>query len=435
VTRSQLFAYALPAMALAMLTGPVFALLPDFFTAEVGLPLAATGLALLLSRVWDALCDPLVGLYADRLPSRLGMRKALMAAGAPLMLLGAWLLFMKGTQLTPLTLGLSSMLLFTGWTFAKLAHDAWGAELQHDSAARLRITGAREGLALVGGLMAILLIGWGKLPEGPGTGRALELLFLLVAGLILIGWTSALMLVPDRSERSSAPQGLRRQLALLNRLPRLKRLAATYLVNGLANALPATLFLPFVAHGLERPDLQGPLILLYFVSAILGVPLWYHLGKKLGKARAWRFSMLVAALVFAPAALLGPATAIWFAPVCVITGICLGGDLMLPPALQADVLDDDRARTGESRSGLLFALLGFLAKFAYALAPGIALPLLAWAGFAAAAGAVNASPALWMLALLYAGVPALLKLGAAFLLRPQEWNDEHRIADRESAGL
>jgi glycoside/pentoside/hexuronide:cation symporter, GPH family len=424
INTKTIFAYALPAMALAMLTGPVFALLPDYFTADVGLPLAATGTALLLSRLWDAVCDPLIGITADRLPTHFGakhfgMRKLLMLLGLPMMLTGAYILFVRGMSLTPLTLGLASIVMFTGWSACKLAHDAWGAELGSDGPTRIKITGMREALALLGGLVAICIIGWGKLPGGPGTQAALAILCTLVAGLALIGWFVALRLAPDTAQRAPATLDWRSEIrSLRNNVP-LRRLVMVYLVNGLANALPATLFLPFVVHGLGRPDLQGPLILLYFICAIAGVPLWIWAGKRFGTVRAWAASMGLAACTFVPAYFLTPGDHIWFALVCVGTGVCLGGDMLLPPAIQADILDDDQQQTGRTRAGLLFAILSFIAKLAAALAPFIGFTVLAMAGFDNRSGAVNSTSAIATLALLYALVPAGLKLCAVAML--QKW--------------
>lgn len=412
-------------MALAMLTGPVFALLPDYFTADVGLPLAATGTALLVSRLWDAICDPLIGITADRLPTHIGqyqfgMRKLLMLLGLPMMLTGAYVLFVRGMSLNPLTLGLASIIMFTGWSACKLAHDAWGAELSSDGPTRIKITGMREALALLGGLIAICIIGWGKLPSGPGTQAALVILCALVVVLALIGWYAALKFVPDTAARARTILDWRSELRRLRNNAPLRRLVLVYLVNGLANALPATLFLPFVVHGLGRPDLQGPLILLYFVCAIAGVPLWIWAGKRFGTVRAWAGSMGLAAFIFVPAYFLTAGDHIWFAFVCVGTGICLGGDLLLPPAIQADIVDGDRLQSGQTRAGLLFAILSFVAKLSAALAPFIGFTVLAAVGFDNRSGAGNSASAIGTLALLYALVPAGLKLCAVAMLRNWE---------------
>ncbi|MSO98621.1 MAG: hypothetical protein EXR11_10450 [Rhodospirillaceae bacterium] len=54
--------------------------------------------------------------------------------------------------------------------------------------------------------------------------------------------------------------------------------------------------------------------------------------------------------------------------VCVVTGMGLGADLALPPALQADVVDFDILRNRQKRAGLFFAMWSMSTKFALALA-------------------------------------------------------------------
>jgi Na+/melibiose symporter-like transporter len=192
------------------------------------------------------------------------------------------------------------------------------------------------------------------------------------------------------------------------------RLIAAYLINGLANGLPATLFLLFVEHVLAAPERQGTLLFVYFLFGILGVPLWLRVARRLGKHRTWCVAMSINAAIFAFVPLLGPGDAAVFLAICVATGLCLGADLTLPSAIQADVVDLDTARGGGGRTGLYFAFWGMATKLALALAVGIGFGLLDLAGFAAAAD--NANGPLLALALLYAGLPVALKAVAIALM-------------------
>jgi glycoside/pentoside/hexuronide:cation symporter, GPH family len=411
-----LLLYGLPAAPLAMLTGPVFTVLPTYYAQSLGLSLSAVGLALLLARLWDSVCDPLVGVLADRTASRFGRRKPWIIAGLPLTVLGAFGVLLAQPGTSALMIGLASVLLYTGWTMMKLNLDAWGAELTGDYAERVRVTAAREGFGIVGGILVIGLIGWAVLPQGPGMGVALQWLFLIVAGWLLVSVPLALWRV---AEPAKAPSRLsfKAALAPLKHNKPLRQLCLAFFLNSFASALPATLFLLYVSFKLGRPDLQGPLIFLYFVSAVLAVPFWSWAGRKWGKDVAWRASMLVATVFFAPVAFFGSGLEIWFALICVITGICLAGDLLLPPAIQADVVDADAVESGAERAGLMFALLGLITKLSYALAVGLAFPVLEWAGFDQTPHAQNGATALLALGLLYGLVPAVLKLAAVASLR------------------
>jgi glycoside/pentoside/hexuronide:cation symporter, GPH family len=81
--------------------------------------------------------------------------------------------------------------------------------------------------------------------------------------------------------------------------------------------------------------------------------------------------------------------------------------------MQADVVDVDTAEGGGQRTGLYFAIWSVATKLALALAPALAFPLLDAAGFAAGTDATQGHT---MLALLYAGVPVVFKLAAAYLI-------------------
>jgi Na+/melibiose symporter-like transporter len=229
----------------------------------------------------------------------------------------------------------------------------------------------------------------------------------------------ALLLTLTRAPTAPAPAverpSWREGARLLARNRPLRRLLLAYVVNGTANGLPATLFVLFVAHVLQARELTGPLLALYFVAGVGALPAWVWLARRVGKRRAWTASLLLASLSFVWVPLLGPGDAVLFGLICVLSGLCVGADLALPASLQADIVGIDQAAGGGSRAGLLFGLWGMATKLALALAVGIAFPLLDLAGFDA--GGANGSGPLLALALLYGGLPVVLKLMAVPLLR------------------
>ena len=80
----RLAVFAALAIPLAGAGLPLAVYLPPYYAQELGLGLGAVGLIFMLSRVWDAVTDPLVGVLSDRSRSRFGRRKPWIAAGAPL---------------------------------------------------------------------------------------------------------------------------------------------------------------------------------------------------------------------------------------------------------------------------------------------------------------------------------------------------------------
>ncbi len=402
-----------------MLGLPLLVYLPGFYAEQVGIGLTAVGAILLLARLWDGVTDPLIGFLSDRTRSRFGRRRPWMIASLPLVLAGAWLLFRPPPEAGALHLLVWSFVVYLGWTMMQIPHQAWGAELSDDYAERARIAATREGFALGGVIVAAslpaLLPALGLAPADAGSAAALAAI--AVVTLVLLPATGAVLLVfvpepPPARDRSLAGRAAWRVL-VANRP--FRRLMAAYLLNGIANGLPSSLFLMFVAHRLQLEAMQGVFLLVYFLAGLAGVPLALALARRLGKQRAWCVAMIAtcAAVVWAP--LLPPGATLAFAAICLATGLGLGADLALPPAIQADVVDEDTAAGGEGRAGLYFAAWGMATKLALALAVGLAFPLLDLAGFAPRQTAVGGAGGL-ALAALYAWGPVALKLAAVGLM-------------------
>lgn len=408
--RLKHLAYALPALPLAALYLPLFSYVTPFYASERAVDLAALGAVWIAIRLFDAVSDPLAGWLSDRTPARIGRRRIWIVAAVPVIAVATWMAFVppEGAGLGHAALWL--FLLTLGWTLAQTPYVAWGAELEDGYAERTHVTAWREGFVLVGTLAAtVIYFGFG---EG-GDGLRAVAVFVVVALPVTVAVAAWRAGEPGSAPpvRLSVEAGWQ---AMRENLP-FRRLLVAWFLNGAANALPVTLFLFYVEHVLAAPEAAGPLLILYFVAAIAGVPLWGWLSHRFPKHRIWAGAMIFACAVFGLVLLLGPGDVTAFAVICVLTGLGLGADLTLPPSIQADVVALDRRRTGAARAGLFFALWQVTTKAALALASGIALMALAGAGFDATAAA-NDGTALTALALLYAAAPIALKLAAVRLM-------------------
>ncbi|MCY0095242.1 MFS transporter [Hoeflea ulvae] len=412
----KIIAYALPAIPLAALTLPLYVLVPTFYTETLGLSLASVGFALLLVRIFDAVNDPLIGWAADRFRPRFGRRRSLFALSLPLTAISAFMLFWPPVGVTTAWLVGWGLMLSLGYTAALIPFSAWGAELATDYHGRSRVTGWREGLTLVGTLIAIALpfaIGFDR---ATGVHGLAALALVILIALPLFG-TVAIIFTPEPAEHSRSRVNLKSGLAHLARNRPFLRLIAAFFLNGLANGIPATLFLYFVSARLGLPDARGPLLFFYFLCAIAGVPLATWAARRVGKHRAWCYGMLAACLAFAPAPVLPEGSLIAFAAICAITGLLLGFDLALPPAIQADVIDVDTAASGEQRSGTYFAAWSLATKLSLAGGVGIVFPVLAGFGFDPASSSETGA-GLTALAIAYAWVPIAAKLVSIAIM----WN-------------
>lgn len=425
-----LLVYGLPALALAIPTIPVYVQLPSFYATEIGLSLGAVGGALLAARLLDVVTDPLIGVLSDARPTRFGRRKPWIALGA---LLGGYAmmqLFLPPPGAGAAYLLLWAALLYLGWTLVAIPYAAWGAELSADYHERARITSLREGASLLGVLAAgALLAGGPQFGWSPADTQA----SVGIAAILIGAPTLALLLwlVPEARAAAAGPVSpkLGALLGGLQRNPPFLRLILAWLLNGLANGLPAALFPLYLRHVLQVGEhLQGMLIFAYFASGIAAIPLWLRLSRRIGKHRSWCAAMLLCCAAFILVPFLAPGQWQLFLVVCLVTGAALGADLALPPALQADVVDYDSWKFGRPRAGLLFALWSMASKLALAAAVGIAFPALDWLGFKATA-AENTPQALLSLVVIYALVPVVIKLITVTLV----WN--HPLTSRRHRAI
>jgi Na+/melibiose symporter-like transporter len=411
--RRTLTAYGLPGLPLAVATLPFYVFIPALYSQNLGLSLAQIGTALLAVRLLDAVSDPVVGILSDRTKSRWGRRKPWLLVAMPALIFSVFMVFDP-----PADAGLSYLLFWSSvltlaWTAAAIPYSAWGAELSMDRYQRTLITSAREGFVIVGTLIAagvpFLLNSFGNASLSV---HVVSIAY-VVAIMLPLSIGAALLWVPEMQVTPAPRIAWRKGIAALKENEPFQKLISAYLINATANGIPATLFILFVTHRLEMPETYGLLLFLYFLSGLIGIPLWLRLSKRFGKTGTWCLAMMLAmaAFVWTPF-VVGPGDIAVFTLITLISGIAVGADLALPPSIQADIIDIDFARTGHRRSGLYFALWGLATKLALGLAAGLSLPLLQSLGFnpqAEIADGTNSEASLFGLAAVYALLPVVLK--------------------------
>ncbi len=409
--------YGLLGLPLAFVALPLYVILPNHYAREFGAPLALLGLVLLAARLVDAVLDPWIGRWCDRLFARsIAAVLGASAVSAVVLALGLWgLLFppsaviAAGTTMLLAWAGLLMAITYTAYSVVSVAHQSWGARLGGNEAQRSRVVAWREGLSLLGVLIAAVL------PATLGLGATVS----TFAVLLTLGWWAW--------SRSATPIALKVAGPTLHlgpsplRQPAFLRLLAVFVINGTASAVPATLVLFFVQDRLQAsPSVEPAFLATYFLCAALSIPLWVRLVARIGLARTWLVGMALAVAVFIWAATLGAGDVVPFLIVCALSGIALGTDLTLPGAMLAGLI----GQLGErgQREGAYFGWWSFATKLNLALAAGLALPLLALFGYEPGA---RDPAALQTLTIAYCLLPCVLKLLAggalyALVIRPEQ---------------
>lgn len=386
---------SLYAMMLAAAGIPLYIHLPRFASVNLGIGLGAIGTILLAIRLIDLVQDPLIGWAIDRWP-RAQSLFAMMAAGG--LAIGFPLLFTprSGPNVVAELVAVL-VLLFSAYSLGMILLYGRSATLAKRPEPREMMTMAayRETGMLAGVMIAAIapavFVGLGASFQGyPAFGLFLGALAILTAIVTFPVWRRPAILGAHLSISGLGEAGALRLLVLA-------------LVNSLPVAITSTLFLFFVEDRLQLADMAGPLLLLFFLSAGLTVPLWTKVSQRVGTKKTLLIAMPLSILGFVGAAFLAPGNAVGFAAICIASGAALGADMVVLPVMFSVAL----TKAGLNAS-TAFGIWSFAGKLGLALAAFAMLPLLEHNGFVP--GQANSAQALTTLTISYAIIPCILKL-------------------------
>ncbi|MCR9146699.1 MAG: MFS transporter [Rhodobacteraceae bacterium] len=390
----RLPAYALFAAMISAAGLPLYMHAPKFFVDQYGVSLAALGSVLFGLRLLDVVQDPLLGRLADRARQYRGMSVLIAGIG---MAAGMYGLFAVSPLMAPLWwFGITLTLVFSSFSYLTICFYAQGVAAAADipdGGGHLKVARWRE----TGALLGICAAAVAPVALGGYTGFALAFLVL-----------SAVALWAMRTEwKGVETPGAGIGAVLQDSIAR--RLLLVALANSAPVAVSSTLFLFFVEDRLDLPGWEGPFLLMFFLSAAIAAPVWGRLAEGYGTRRVLVIGMVLSIVAFAFAIFLGPGDAIAFGLICVASGIALGADMTLLPALFAARMQQVSPAAAEG-----FSLWSFVSKITLAFAAVALLPLLEAGGYRS--GQDNTEAGLLLLSLLYGAVPCLLKLIAIAVL-------------------
>lgn len=415
--------FSFPA-AVSLLTMQVY--MPAFLSQNPAFSFTLIGIIFFLARILDTVSDPVIGYLSDNTNFFLGKRRSWLVIATPLFILVFYHL------ISPIQNPTILFLLIASWyilgTSLLVPYFAWGAEIKNGYKAHNHFTAARVFFGLIGSIGALLIPA--LLFTGMTDLKRLE----VNVNIVAIGLIIALILMlklPDSSSRKRNSLSFTSAFAVFKKGSHFNQLIISQFFNATANAVPATLFVLFSTHILNRADLAGPILVLYFLLAAVSIPFWLKVSNKWPKEKCWRTAMIIASIVFM-ATIFVDADTIWlFIAIVVVTGFMAGADLCLPGSMLADLVEIDKNENGKSRSGTYFAFWGTLSKFSLAVAIGITFPLLDLGILAQ--NTVNTEINKTWLLIMYGFIPTLLKLISVACFATYKLSDEELAVIKSTA--
>jgi Na+/melibiose symporter-like transporter len=381
-------AYGLFALPLAMVALPLYLMLPNFYGQTLGVNLSLLGGILFLSRLADAACDPFIGRVVDKFAHY----QRWMVGASVLLCAGMIILFLptqSDTSGVMLYLAAGLVFVYAGFSVGTIAYYALGTQMARSTTQRTQLSAQRELFGLVGILLASFM------PYVLGSYTAYTGFFIACILLACIA-----LYRTQRVERISAQGTTSWAHVLSNNV--FKKWLAIQALCGLSASVSATLMLFYISDVIQKSDWAPAYLVMYFLSAAISTWLWTQVAIHIGKPKAWCLGVVLSVIFFSATFFLGANNAIAFMMVCVLTGLTLGADLVLPPAFVADVIGDD-----QTLSGQYFGVWTALNKICLAVG-SLALPLWMWLG--------DHMASTQALVCIYVGLPVLLRIIAAYKL-------------------
>ncbi|MBW2279691.1 MAG: MFS transporter [Deltaproteobacteria bacterium] len=358
-------AYAAPTLGLA---SPLFFV--QFFFLKYAtdvLLMAPAAVALIfgLSRLWDAVTDPVVGVWSDATRSRLGRRRPWMLAGTPVVLVGFVMIWVAPRGLGEVGLGLwvgaALVAFFTGFTAWIVPHMSLGAELSDGHHDRSRIFGTRQVFFMLGMFVAFGLIGYvtNSADQRVAAARAAIIVAVVCAGVLLV---PPLVLRERPEYQGRGAERPFRAIADVFRNPHARIVLFVQFIDSLAAGILGVIAPYFAEYVLKRPDLIALLPACFVVSSVASVPVWVMISHRLGKKNTWLLSMVMTGLAFGSQIFVGENDVLLASLILVAAGVSFGAGGVLGPSILADVIDWDELQTGERKEGAYSAGWGFSFK-------------------------------------------------------------------------
>lgn len=434
------FHYALPVLAVAFLESAI-AVLQGVYAKDFGLALSSIALVLLISRIFDAVTDPLIGYWCDWHCSRGGDRRSFITVGAILFIISGYFLYIPPDDVSVIYFAVWYLAFYFSATLFGIPHLAWANDLSQSVEEKSRMYGWRAFMSSVG-LMAFFILP--LLPFFDSNEITPEVLrwsvfvaFILLVSLLFI----CLKRLPSgvssfpRSKNLDFSDAVNNNfhnlwLSVCDNYP-LQLFFASFVSCGFGVGMSMTLLFLFIDSYLGLGENFAILYVVTHVFSISSVALWTKLSIRLGKQIIWALAMMMLTFGLFGLGFLTPGAQLISLGVFLTCLYCgFAAWMVIAPALLADIADYSTWKYGQDRSATYFSLYTFVSKTNIALGGAAGMAIAGWYGFDASATEHSAESAFGLyLSIAWLPLPFLI-LSAVFMgLMPITMN-RHKIIRR-----
>jgi oligogalacturonide transporter len=345
-----------------------------FLTDVVQIPPALVGILILVSKVWDAVNDPLMGIITDRTRSRFGRRRPFLLAGVVFIFISFVLLWYPVRFDSPyarFAFMLGAYIFFdTVITMVMVPYNALASELTLSYRERTSLTAVRMGFSMFSSILCAVVPM--EIIKGIPDVYTGHIVMSTTFGLLFaLPFIATFLTTRERKEfQKEQPEfSILESYREPFRIRTFIRAILMYLFSFLSMDVVMTVVIYYMTYylgrGAETNYVLGALLVAQFVS----IPVFYAIAGRTSKKTgfivslvAW-IALMVLSFFITPG--LHRAAVYVFAA---LVGWCTGGIIVMIYSIFPDLPDVDELRTGMRREGVYAGLITFSRKLSAALA-------------------------------------------------------------------
>jgi GPH family glycoside/pentoside/hexuronide:cation symporter len=394
LTLGTCLGFGVGTVGVSVMLNAVTAYFPAFMSTVLGQSTEIAGLLLMVSKLYDAVADVVIGTLSDRTRSRWGRRRPYLLAGALLSSISFLMLFTpaqmsEGALLAYMTAAL--ILYSTGYSLFNVPYMAMPSEMCDGFDERTRLISFRTVFVSIGQLLA--LAGTAALIRAGGGGAPGYRIMALVMALVIFGAMVASFFGTARARSIPRNENHKRGISWSEAVQLFRNRPFAMLVGAkvfqfLSFASAATCGLLFMLNVLHIGYTgQIHLSVCMNLTVALSMPMFVKLGARIGKRKTYLAGVaLYAAGALSWLAADASITTVEIWARGIVSGLGSGAIILMSISMLGDTMAYDRRLTGLHREGLMSSVIAVVEKTSFAFGVAIVGLLLKWVGYVPTTG-------------------------------------------------
>ncbi len=348
---------------------------------------ALAGTVLLISKIWDAVNDPLMGIITDRTRTRFGRRRPFFLAGVVFIFLSYFMLWYPvsyESEAARFAFVLLAYLFFDAViTLVMVPYNALASELTLDYTERTSLISIRMGFSMFSSILCAVVpmeivkmipdVRLGHMVMGASFGLFFALPFL-----------ATFFYTRERPEfQEEVPEfNLIKSYREPFRIKSFLHVMSMYLFSFLAMDVVMAIIIYFMTHYMKRGGDTNYVLGALLITQLCVIPAYYWLSRKTSKKTGFITAVVLWMAVMVYSFFITPESGrvSVFVFGCAM-GLATGGVVVMIYAIFPDLPDIDELVTGMRREGVYAGLLTFMRKLSSALAIFLISQAISLAGY------------------------------------------------------